>query len=60
MLPALFLEGSFEKMVIKSTNFIDKSLFINQVFNDPTTNILIIMPRRFGKSINLDMLRRFL
>jgi hypothetical protein len=52
--------GSFEDLVLKSSIFVDKSLFIDEIIKDPSEAILIAMPRRWGKSLNLDMLRRFL
>ena len=38
--------------------FVDKTMLIEEVLNASTT-ILLIAPRRFGKTINLSMLRRF-
>ena len=52
--------GDFENLVTKSSIFVDKSLFIKEVIDDPSEVILITMPRRWGKSLNLDMLKRFL
>ena len=52
--------GSFESLVTKSSIFIDKSLFIKTVIEDDSDVILITMPRRWGKSRNLEMLKRFL
>ena len=51
---------NFEELVTKSTIFVDKSLFIKEILDDPSKAILITMPRRWGKSINMDMLKRFL
>ena len=48
------------KKIIESNNFyVDKSLLIKDLidFNDEVT--LITRPRRFGKTLNLDMLRSF-
>ncbi|XP_065643571.1 uncharacterized protein LOC136075148 [Hydra vulgaris] len=58
--PSIFLGGGFLKLVEESTIFIDKSLFIKEVYEDKSEVILITMPRRFGKSTNLEMLRMFL
>lgn len=52
--------GNFEDLVLKSSVFVDKSLFINEIIEEPSEAILIAMPRRWGKSLNLDMLKRFL
>ena len=52
--------GNFEDLVTNSSIFVDKSLFIKEIIEDSTKTILITMPRRWGKSLNLDMLKRFL
>jgi hypothetical protein len=39
---------------------VDKSLFIKEIIDDTSEVTLIAMPRRCGKSLNLDMLKRFL
>ncbi len=52
--------GDFAKLVTKSTIFADKSLFIKEVIEDVSEVLLITMPRRWGKSCNMDMLKRFL
>jgi hypothetical protein len=60
MKPSICIGGNFEALVLKSTIFVDKSLFIKEVLEDSAIVLLITMPRRWGKSLNLDMLRRFL
>jgi hypothetical protein len=35
-------------------------MFIKEVFDDPSENILITRPRRWGKTLNMDMLKDFL
>ena len=59
-IPQINTGGDFADVVVKSDVFIDKSLFIKEIINDSSKVILITMPRRWGKSLNLDMLRRFL
>lgn len=39
--------------------FVDKTLLIRKVIERPESGILLVAPRRFGKSVNLSMLRRF-
>ena len=46
--------------IARSPNFVDKTLFIQRVLECGPKNLLITAPRRFGKSINLDMLQCFL
>lgn len=45
----------------KNLNFVDKSLFIQEVLEDDFTQVAVITrPRRFGKTFNLSMLHHFL
>jgi len=39
--------------------YVDKSLFIKEILEDPTPVIVITRPRRFGKTLNLSMLHNF-
>jgi hypothetical protein len=58
--PRIQRGGDFKDLVTQSTVFADKSMFIKDVIEDESTALLIAMPRRWGKSVNLDMLKRFL
>ncbi len=49
----------FKTLLLKSDIFVDKSLMIQALFEDSGEVILIARPRRFGKSLNMDMLRKF-
>ena len=51
---------NFAKLLLKSEVFVDKSLFIKEFLEDGGDVVLITRPRRWGKSINMDMLARFL
>lgn len=45
----------------KKLDFVDKSLFIQEVLDDDITQVSVITrPRRFGKTFNLSMLHHFL
>jgi hypothetical protein len=57
---SIYAGGDFEDLVTKSSAFVDKSLFIKEIVEEDSKVILITMPRRWGKSLNLDMLKRFL
>jgi hypothetical protein len=46
-------------MVVYNYYFVDKSLFIKEIIDDGSKVILIPRPRRFGKTLNLSMLRYF-
>ncbi|MCC8399732.1 MAG: ATP-binding protein [Rickettsia endosymbiont of Platyusa sonomae] len=49
----------FKKLLLKSDIFVDKSLMIKELLDDSGDVILITRPRRWGKSLNMDMVRRF-
>ena len=51
---------SFQNLVMGSHTLVDKSLFIKEIFDHASESILITRPRRWGKTINLDMLKVFL
>lgn len=50
----------FGKIRQKHLNFVDKSLFIQEVLDDISEVAVITRPRRFGKTLNLSMLHHFL
>ncbi|XP_054282036.1 uncharacterized protein LOC128999497 [Macrosteles quadrilineatus] len=50
---------SLFQSVLKSNMFIDKSLLLKEIINGEPL-ISITAPRKFGKSTNLDMIRKFL
>ncbi|MBX9889944.1 MAG: ATP-binding protein [Amoebophilaceae bacterium] len=50
----------FKKLLLNSDVFVDKSLLIKGLLEDSGEIILITRPRRWGKTINMDMVRRFL
>lgn len=52
--------GDFFKLASESQIFVDKSMFIKFMIESKSEVVLITMPRRWGKSVNIDMLRRFL
>jgi hypothetical protein len=39
---------------------VDKSLFIKEIIDNSIRAIIITRPRRWGKTLNLDMLKTFL
>ena len=51
----------FSKLISKENNylFVDKSLFIKEILEDGSEVPLIIRPRRWGKTLNMSMLRYF-
>ena len=49
----------FEKMITKNHYYIDKTLFIKDIFTKPGETKLFTRPRRFGKTLNMSMLKYF-
>ncbi|MDI3480666.1 MAG: hypothetical protein PWQ97_321 [Tepidanaerobacteraceae bacterium] len=49
----------FRDMIVSNGYFVDKSLFIKEIIDDISKVKLITRPRRFGKTLNLSMLRYF-
>ena len=52
-------EDSFEKIVGGNYFYIDKTLFIKELLENRGKVTLITRPRRFGKTLNMSMLRYF-
>jgi hypothetical protein len=53
--------GSSFESILKASTFVDKTLFIKKVFvRILRPKVMITAPRKFGKSVNLDMFRRFI
>ena len=50
----------FRSVREKNEYYIDKSLFIKEFLEKKDTAALITLPRRFGKTLNMTMLREFL
>ena len=50
---------SFRKMAEEGFYFVDKTLLIRDVIDDGAEVVLFTRPRRFGKTLNMDMLRVF-
>ncbi|MEO1219145.1 MAG: AAA family ATPase [Bacteroidota bacterium] len=51
---------SFAELLLKSDVFVDKTLFIREFLKGGDKVALITRPRRWGKSMNMDMLKCFL
>ena len=52
-------EDLFEKIIEGDFFYIDKTLFIKELLENRGTVTLITRPRRFGKTLNMSMLRAF-
>lgn len=53
-------DDDFKSLLINSDVFVDKSLFIKEIIQSSGYVTLITRPRRWGKSLNMNMLKRFL
>jgi hypothetical protein len=52
---------NFKKIIDERLDFVDKSLFIQEILDDRSAEAIVITrPRRFGKTLNLSMLYYFL
>ncbi len=51
---------SFEKLITENSFYIDKTDFFRQWWENRDDVTLIARPRRFGKTLNMNMLERFL
>jgi Predicted AAA-ATPase/PD-(D/E)XK nuclease superfamily len=51
--------SDFSKLIKEECQFVDKTLFIKEIIDDGAEVILITRPRRFGKTLNLSMLKYF-
>lgn len=49
----------FKELIEKAYTYVDKSLFIDDVYENPLKIQLITRPRRFGKTLNMSMLYHF-
>jgi hypothetical protein len=52
--------SDFKKIRVEHYHFVDKSVFVKDIIQNPSEVILITRPRRFGKTINLSMLYHYL
>jgi len=51
--------SDFKKLIEREFDFVDKSLFIKEIIDDNAEVLLLPRPRRFGKTLNMSMLRYF-
>ena len=52
-------QSDFAAIITEGFTWVDKSLFIKEIIDDSSLVILFTRPRRFGKTLNLSMLRYF-
>ncbi|WFD12434.1 AAA family ATPase [Tepidibacter hydrothermalis] len=51
--------SNFKKLIDEGHYYVDKSLFIKEIIDDGSEVILIPRPRRFGKTLNMSILKYF-
>ncbi len=51
--------SDFKTLIAENYYYVDKSLFIKEIIDDGARVILIPRPRRFGKTLNMSLLRYF-
>ncbi|MDQ2087986.1 AAA family ATPase [Herbivorax sp. ANBcel31] len=49
----------FKKIIKEDLYFVDKTLFIKEIIDDGSEIILISRPRRFGKTLNMSLLKYY-
>lgn len=49
----------FKDLIDNDLYFVDKTLFIKEIINDSSKVILITRPRRFGKTLNMSLLKYY-
>ncbi len=51
--------SDFKKMRIKDNYYIDKTMYIKDIIDNKSEVILVTRPRRFGKTLNMSMLKYY-
>jgi len=52
-------KSDFKDLIDNNCYYVDKTLFIKEIIDSSADILLIPRPRRFGKTLNLSMLRYF-
>ncbi|CAG9319193.1 unnamed protein product [Blepharisma stoltei] len=50
---------NFKTAVLHKDSYIDKSLLIKEILKTSSTNIVISCPQKWGKTLNMDMIKTF-
>ena len=58
--PTYIGSDDFRSLVVYNDDFVDKTQFIKDIIEDSGYVCLITRPRRWGKSVNMNMLKTFL
>ena len=52
-------EGDFKGLRVRDNYYIDKTLYIKDIIDNESRVILVTRPRRFGKTLNMSMLKYY-
>ncbi|MCI8273487.1 MAG: AAA family ATPase [Clostridia bacterium] len=52
-------ESDFKGLIIRDDYFIDKTMYIKEIIDNKSRVVLVTRPRRFGKTLNMSMLRYY-
>ena len=52
-------EGDFKGLRVRNNYYIDKTMYIKDTIDNESRVILITRPRRFGKTLNMSMLKYY-
>lgn len=52
-------ESDFKGLIIRDNYYIDKTLYIKDIIDNSSRVILVTRPRRFGKTLNMSMLKYY-
>ena len=51
--------SDFKSLRVRNNYFVDKSMYIKDIIDNQSGVILVTRPRRFGKTLNMSMLRYY-
>ena len=52
-------ESDFKGLILRNNYYIDKTMYIKHIIDNQSRVILVTRPRRFGKTLNMSMLRYY-
>ena len=52
-------QSDFKALRIKENYYIDKTMYIKDIIDNQSNVILVTRPRRFGKTLNMSMLKYY-
>lgn len=52
-------DSDFKSIRVKDYYYIDKTMYIKDIIDNSSKVILVTRPRRFGKTLNMSMLRYY-